>query len=150
MFDVWVAFVAPKREISEREDDWVICALHVVWLFHVWLHVARTSNSSAARLQANPVLSHVGAFIARICYLSIFEVWQVPDVLWGAVWTVYLRWNSEESFKLYHEPFFCCWLTKLLITFHINFSLNRPSVQPKHNNLKMDNLILEIAYQSTN
>jgi len=148
MFNVGVAVVAPEREISERENDRVICALHVVRLFHVWLHVARTSNCRTVRLQTNPVLSHVRALIAGVCYLSIFEVFQTPDVLWDAVWTVNLRWNSEKSFNFYHLAFLLV-KYKLLITFSHQSSLNSPSVQPKHNNHKMDNLILEIAYQST-
>lgn len=35
MFNVGVAVVAPEREISERENNWVICALHVMRLFHM-------------------------------------------------------------------------------------------------------------------
>lgn len=35
MFNVGVAIVAPEREISERENDRVICALHVMLLFHM-------------------------------------------------------------------------------------------------------------------
>ncbi len=35
MFNVGVAVVAPEREISERENDRMICALHVMRLFHV-------------------------------------------------------------------------------------------------------------------
>jgi len=35
MFNVGVAVVAPERKISERENDWVICVLHVVQLFHM-------------------------------------------------------------------------------------------------------------------
>lgn len=102
MYNVAVASVAPVGEVSKRKNDW----MGVIWIVllvleHVLIYIATAANSTAARLETDPVFALVFTFVARIKDRRSLKGFFRGDVLWSTMWTVLFRSDCVKALEIH-------------------------------------------------